>query len=344
MIYRLIKAFLFLLPAETAHHFTTSFFSLLVKTPGLSYIIRKVFYYEHPSLERRLLGLNFKNPIGIAAGFDKDGKYISALSAIGFGFIEVGTVTPRPQVGNPKPRLFRVKDDNAIINRMGFNNGGVEALVHRLASLKKKNVIIGGNIGKNKDTPNEKAHEDYLICFERLYDYVDYFVVNLSSPNTPGLRTLQERGPLSKILTVLLDHRKTQQIKRPILLKIAPDLNDDLLRDVVEIVQELKIDGLISANTTIAREPLTLSTERIEKIGAGGLSGFPLRMKTNKLTKKITQLTDGQLPIIGVGGIYDSDSAKERINAGASLLQIYTGFIYEGPFLIKRLKRSLSQN
>lgn len=343
MIYRLIKAFLFLLPAETAHHFTTSFFSLLVTTPGLSYVIRKIFYYEHPSLERKLLGLNFKNPIGLAAGFDKDGRYISALSALGFGFIEVGTVTPRPQVGNPKPRLFRIKEDNAIINRMGFNNGGVEALVSRLASLEKNNVIIGGNIGKNKDTPNEKAHEDYLICFEKLYDYVDYFVVNLSSPNTPGLRTLQERGPLSKILTVLLDHRSSQKIKKPILLKIAPDLNDDLLRDVVEIVQELKIDGLISANTTIARKPLTVPAERIEKIGAGGLSGFPLRLKTNELTKKITQLTDGKLPIIGVGGIYDADSAKERVNAGASLLQIYTGFIYEGPFLIKRLKRCLSQ-
>jgi len=342
VIYRLLKAFLFLFPAEFAHHLTTKSFNTLEKTPLLGYLIASIFKYDHPSLKREVWGLSFANPIGLAAGFDKDGKYIRAMSSLGFGFIEVGTVTPRPQLGNPKPRLFRIKKDKAIINRMGFNNGGVDALVNRLKALKRTKVIIGGNIGKNKDTPNEKAHEDYLICFTKLYDYVDYFVVNLSSPNTPGLRSLQEKGPLTLILSTLTSYRHGQQYYKPILLKIAPDLTDTQLSDVSEIITELKIDGLISTNTTIERSPLTEDPEKIEQIGNGGLSGVPLRKRSNDVTKKLFEHTNGQVPIVGVGGIYDVSSARERIDAGASLLQVYSGFIYEGPFLVKRLKRALT--
>jgi len=341
VIYRLVKALLFLLPAEKAHHLTTKTFAVFVNIPLIGIIIKGIFRLNHPSLKRELWGLTFSNPIGLAAGFDKDGKYIKSMAALGFGFIEVGTVTPRPQIGNPKPRLFRIIKDQAIINRMGFNNGGVEALVNRLKAHKKRNIIIGGNIGKNKDTPNDKAHEDYLICFQKLYDHVDYFVVNLSSPNTPGLRSLQERGPLSLILSTLLDHRSKQKTSKPILLKIAPDLNDHLLKDVVDITKELNIDGLICANTTIERQPLTENPAIVQDIGAGGLSGAPLTERSNEITKKAAQFSSGSFPIIGVGGIYNEATAKERMAAGASLLQVYTGFIFEGPFLIKRLKRAL---
>ncbi len=344
MIYRLLKAFLFLLPAEFAHHFTTKSFNVLEKTPLLGPLIKSSFKLEHPSLERNILGLSFPNPIGLAAGFDKDGKYIKAMSSIGFGFIEVGTVTPRPQVGNPLPRLFRLKKDKAIINRMGFNNGGVDALVDRLKALKDRKIIVGGNIGKNKDTPNEKAHEDYLTCFTKLYDYVDYFVVNLSSPNTPGLRSLQEKGPLTLILSTLTTYRTLQHKYRPILLKIAPDLTESQVIDIAEIVVDLKVDGIICTNTTIARSSLTTSNKIVEAIGNGGLSGAPLSKKANEITKKVFEITKGEVPIIGVGGIYNESTALERIEAGAELLQVYSGFIYEGPFLIKRLKRALVKN
>jgi len=343
VIYRLIKAFLFLLPAETAHHLTTKSFSVLVNVPLLSQFIQSLFRLDDPSLKRELFGLTFSNPIGLAAGFDKDGKYIKAMSALGFGFIEVGTVTPRPQIGNPRPRLFRIIKDEAIINRMGFNNGGVIALKNRLKALGKRDIIIGGNIGKNKDTPNELAHEDYLFCFEQLYEYVDYFVVNLSSPNTPGLRSLQERRPLSLILSTLTNYRKNQAVSRPILLKIAPDLNDDLLKDVVDIALELSIDGIISTNTTIERQPLTENSSVVQNLGAGGLSGRPLRKRSNDITKKVFEYSRGKFPIIGVGGIYNTDTALERMESGASLLQLYTGFIYEGPYLIKRLKKALAK-
>jgi len=341
VIYRLLKAFLFLFPAEFAHHLTTKTFNGLEKTPLFSQLIASIFKYNHPSLERKIWGLTFPNPIGLAAGFDKDGKYIRAMSSLGFGFIEVGTVTPRPQIGNPKPRLFRLKKDKAIINRMGFNNGGVNALVDRLKALKRTDVVIGGNIGKNKDTPNDKAHEDYLICFKALYDYVDYFVVNLSSPNTPGLRSLQEKGPLTLILSTLTSYRQNQQNYKPILLKIAPDLTDSQLEDVSDIVIELKVDGIISTNTTIERSPLSEDEHKVNAIGNGGLSGAPLRKRANNVTSKVYKQTNGQIPIVGVGGIYDNSSAKERIEAGASLLQVYSGFIYEGPFLVKRLKKAL---
>lgn len=342
MIYNLIKNVLFILPAERAHHITTGIFNFICAIPGLKQLTQALFKLDHPSLRIHLWGLDFKNPVGLAAGFDKDGKYISSMSTLGFGFIEVGTVTPRPQIGNPKPRLFRLIKDKAIINRMGFNNEGVDVLVNRLKRIKKSDVIIGGNIGKNKDTANEDAYKDYLICFEKLYDYVDYFVVNLSSPNTPGLRSLQEKGPLKKILSTLLTYKDTQTIKRPILLKIAPDLTDGQLKDVVEIVDELSIEGIIATNTTIERRPLPHSTQSmIEDIGAGGLSGAPLAAKSTEIVKKIYQQSNGKIPIIGVGGIHSYETAKDKLNAGASLIQVYSGFIYEGPYLIKNIKKML---
>lgn len=340
-MYSILKWCLFKLSAEKAHHLTTSIFNTLVSTPIIGSITKNIFSLEHKSLERTLWGLTFKNPVGLAAGFDKDGKYIKSMSALGFGFIEVGTITPRPQVGNPKPRLFRLIDDQAIINRMGFNNEGVDVLVSRLKALKRSDVIIGGNIGKNKDTLNEDAYKDYLICFEKLYAYVDYFVVNLSSPNTPGLRSLQEKGPLRKILQTLLDHRATQDVSRPILLKIAPDLTEGQLDDVIEIVQELKIEGIIGTNTTIERKPLIADANVVSAIGAGGLSGAPLAKRATEVVGMINKKSNGSIPIIGVGGINSGDAALDKIKAGASLVQVYSGFIYEGPFLIKRIKKSL---
>ena len=341
MIYSLLKWFLFKLSAEKAHHLTTSVFNTLSAWPVISSLVKGLFAFEHKDLQRTLWGLDFKNPVGLAAGFDKDGKYIQSMSALGFGFIEVGTITPRPQVGNPKPRLFRLIKDEAIINRMGFNNEGVDVLVDRLKAIKRTDVIIGGNIGKNKDTPNEDAYKDYLICFEKLYDHVDYFVVNLSSPNTPGLRSLQEKDPLRKILQTLLDHRAVQDIGRPILLKIAPDLTEGQLDDVIEIVQELKIEGIIGTNTTIEREPLSAGANEISQIGNGGLSGAPLAKRATEVVSMINKKSNGTIPIIGVGGINSGPSALDKINAGASLVQVYSGFIYEGPFLIKRIKKSI---
>ncbi len=340
-MYQLLKPLIFLMSAEKAHHFTTKTFGLLCSIPILRELIGSIFKLESPKLEKELFGLQFKNPIGLAAGFDKDGKYMQGMSKLGFGFIELGTVTPRPQNGNSKPRLFRLKEDKAIINRMGFNNEGVDFLVEKLKNYKREGLIIGGNIGKNKDTPNEEAHRDYKICFEKLYDYVDYFVVNLSSPNTPGLRELQDKKPLRKILSGLIKYRKTKLIIRPILLKIAPDLTDEQIQDVVEITEELQIDGLIATNTTIARAPLSASKQEIENIGAGGLSGAPLKEKSNNVIRKIAQLSEGRIPIIGVGGVYDGETAQEKIDAGASLVQVYSGMIYQGPFLIKRIKRYL---
>jgi len=342
-MYGLIKPILFRLDPERAHHLTTSLLVFASKIPLLRQLIARLFRLDNSALERTLWGLRFKNPVGLAAGFDKDGKYIDAMSLLGFGFIEVGTVTPKPQVGNPKPRLFRLIEDEAIINRMGFNNEGVDFLVERLKRLKKHDLIVGGNIGKNKDTPLERAHEDYEICFKKLYYYVDYFVVNVSSPNTPGLRSLQEREPLTKILNSLLVYRDAQTVRRPILLKIAPDLNEDLLKDVIDIVQELRIEGIISSNTTISRSPLIASANRINEIGNGGLSGAPLLEKSNQILKQIKSLAP-ELPIIGVGGIDSAETAAQKIELGAGLIQIYSGLIYKGPFLIKTIKRALSRN
>lgn len=294
-----------------------------------------MYHIDHPSLERELFGLKFPNPVGLAAGFDKDAKLYKELSNLGFGFIEIGTITPRPQAGNPKKRLFRLKEDSAIINRMGFNNGGMEAAADRLRS--NKNVLIGGNIGKNKNTPNDQAGEDYRLCFESLFDVVDYFVVNVSSPNTPNLRELQDKEPLTNLLNDLQKLNRKKEQPKPILLKIAPDLTESQLLDIIEIVSDTGIDGVIATNTTISREGLS-SENRSE---AGGLSGKPLSNRSTEVIRFLHQKSKGAFPIIGVGGIHSAEDALEKIKAGASLLQLYTGFVYEGPALVKAINKAL---
>ncbi|MEL7123830.1 MAG: quinone-dependent dihydroorotate dehydrogenase, partial [Bacteroidota bacterium] len=299
---------------------------------------------EHHTLKRDFAGLSFKNPVGLAAGFDKDGAYLDLMPYLGFGFLELGTVTPKPQVGNPQPRLFRLPEDNALINRMGFNNKGVDALVEQLKNYQKPaDLIIGGNIGKNKVTPNEQAIDDYEICFEALFDYVDYFVVNVSSPNTPGLRALQEKEPLTALLSHLQQLNQAKSTPKPILLKIAPDLTEGQLDDIVEIIQDTNLAGVIATNTTIDRSNLNTSSSTIESIGNGGLSGQPLRDNSTAIIKYIAQKTEGQLPIVAVGGISSAESAKEKLDAGASLVQIYTGLIYEGPGLVSTINRALNK-
>lgn len=338
-MYPLLRSILFLLPPEKAHHFTVSLFSIVSKIPLLGSFFQSIYSYKHERLEQELFGLKFPNPVGLAAGFDKDGKYIRPMSKLGFGFIEIGTVTPKPQVGNPKPRMFRLSKDQGLINRMGFNNEGVDALVSRLKNFDKKGLIIGGNIGKNKDTPNEKAVEDYKICFEKLHPYVDYFVVNVSSPNTPNLRALQERGPLTEILTTLVTLNNSKKKQRPILLKIAPDLGDEQIEEIIEVIEETKLNGIIATNTTISRDNLHESKDAIEAIGNGGLSGAPLTKRATEVIRHIATKSKGTIPIIGVGGINSPQDAIDKINAGASLVQIYTGFIYQGPTFIKRINK-----
>ena len=340
-MYSLIKNLLFLFSAERAHHITTTLFEWVIRIPIVSHLLRSTMIYEDDRLHKNVFGLDFKNPVGLAAGFDKDGLYIRSMSQVGFGFLELGTVTPLPQVGNPRPRLFRLIPDKAIINRMGFNNRGVDHLVSQLQKTPKTDTIIGGNIGKNKDTPNEQAHEDYLICFKKLYDYVDYFVVNLSSPNTPGLRSLQEKEPLLKILHPLLEERKTKEIQRPILLKIAPDLSQAQIKDIADIVVDLGIDGIIATNTTISRSGLKTQGSVVQDIGAGGLSGAPLTQRSTQVITHLNELTQGKVPIIGVGGIHSPVTAQDKLDAGAQLVQVYSGMIYEGPWLVKRIKRAL---
>ena len=294
-----------------------------------------MYLIKDKRLERELFGLKFKNPVGLAAGFDKDAKLYNELSNFGFGFIEIGTITPKPQEGNPKKRLFRLKEDSAIINRMGFNNGGIEEAVERLK--KNSGVLIGGNIGKNKVTPNENAVDDYEICFNALFDYVDYFVVNVSSPNTPNLRALQDKEPLTQLLKALqvLNFKKDQS--KPILLKIAPDLSDDQLLDIIDIVNITKIDGVIATNTTISREGL-ISDNKTE---VGGLSGKPLTKHSTEVIRFLAEKSNKAFPIIGVGGIHSAEDALEKLEAGADLVQLYTGFIYEGPRLIKSINKTL---
>jgi len=340
-MYKLLKPLLFKMNAEKAHHFTTRLYSFTNRIPLIRNIINAPFKYEHASLEREVFGLRFPNPVGLAAGFDKDGKYYEQMSQLGFGFIEIGTVTPLPQVGNPQPRLFRLPKDESLINRMGFNNDGVDAMVKRLKNRKKTKVIIGGNIGKNKTTPNDRAHEDYLICFDKLYDHVDYFVVNVSSPNTPGLRELQEKKPLTKLLSLLIDQRKTKSISKPILLKIAPDLTDGQLDDIISIVKETGLDGLIATNTTIDRSGLATDQQIIENIGNGGLSGKAMTSKATAVIKYLSDHSGGSFPIIGVGGIRSAKDAQDKIDAGASLVQVYSGLVYEGPMLVKKIKQAI---
>jgi dihydroorotate dehydrogenase len=305
------------------------------KIPGIPSLLKKLYLVEDKRLEKNLFGLTFKNPVGLAAGFDKDAKLYNELSNFGFGFIEIGTLTPKPQDGNPKKRLFRLKQDQAIINRMGFNNGGVFEAVERLK--KNSGVLVGGNIGKNKTTPNEHAVEDYKICFNALLDYVDFFVVNVSSPNTPNLRELQEKEPLTQLLKVLKNENSKVQNPKPILLKIAPDLTNAQLLDIIDIVGETQIDGVIATNTTISREGLQ-SENRKE---AGGLSGTPLRERSTEVIKFLSEKSNKAFPIIGVGGIHSVEDALEKLEAGADLIQLYTGFIYEGPKLIKAINKAL---
>jgi dihydroorotate dehydrogenase len=336
----LIRPFLFLNTPEKAHYSTLSLLRFFLSFPILKRLFRSLYVLEHPDLVTKVFGLTFKNPVGLAAGFDKNAEHIDLLDNCGFGFIEVGTVTPKPQDGNPKPRLFRLKSDEALINRMGFNNEGLEQMIYKLKARKSK-LLIGGNIGKNKVTPNEEATKDYLICFEQLNPFVDYFVVNVSSPNTPGLRELQDKEPLTKLLTALVERSKEMPIKRPILLKIAPDLTDAQLDDIIEIVATTNIAGIIATNTTIDRSNLKTPTKKIDEIGAGGLSGRPLKNRSTEVIRYLNTKSNGAFPIIGVGGIHSSKDALEKIEAGASLVQLYTGFVYEGPNLIKDINRKL---
>lgn len=337
-----LKPFLFSKDPETAHYYTVDIFRSLLKMPFGKSVFNAMYGYENAKLEREVFGLTFKNPVGLAAGFDKDGKFYREMAHVGFGFIEIGTVTPLPQAGNEKPRLFRLPQDEALINRMGFNNDGVDAMVERLKKAGKPDgVILGGNIGKNKVTPNERAVDDYIICFEKLHDYVDYFVVNVSSPNTPGLRELQEKGPLLEILSALKLRNSAKAIQRPILLKIAPDLTDSQLDDIVDIVEESGIDGVIATNTTIDRSGLETGKKEIEAIGNGGLSGAPVQSRSTEVIRYIYERSQGAFPIIGVGGINSVASAKEKLDAGAALIQVYSGMIYEGPELIRDIKKAL---
>lgn len=339
-MYQLLKPILFLFSPEKAHKLTTRALNILLRLPFGKSIVESMFNYQNASLKQELFGLTFKNPVGLAAGFDKNAELIDDFSHLGFGFIEIGTLTPKGQSGNPQPRLFRLPKDNALINRMGFNNEGVDAALERLKK-RKSDIIVGGNIGKNKVTPNENAIDDYMICFEKLFDHVDYFVVNVSSPNTPGLRELQEKEPLKKLLKMLQEKNNTKPNPKAILLKIAPDLTEEQLNDIIEITKELNLDGLIVSNTTIDRSGLQTNEHTIEEIGAGGLSGKPVFKKSNEVLKYI-RMQNKTVPIVAVGGIMSAQDAKEKLDAGANLIQIYTGLVYKGPGLIKEINRSLA--
>ncbi|MEQ8418271.1 MAG: quinone-dependent dihydroorotate dehydrogenase [Imperialibacter sp.] len=336
----LIKPLFFLFSPEKAHYLAMDLLLLVCKIPGGKWLLSTLFRYKRPSLEKEVFGIKFPNPIGLAAGFDKDARWIDSLDALGFGFIEIGTLTPKAQEGNPKPRLFRLPEDESLINRMGFNNQGVDAAVARLRQRKSK-VIVGGNIGKNKVTPNEKAVDDYAINFLKLFDVVDYFVVNVSSPNTPNLRALQEKEPLKQLLSSLQTVNLSKPAPKPILLKIAPDLTNSQLDDVVEIVTETGIAGIIATNTTISREGLVTDQQKVEQIGTGGLSGKVLKERSTEVIRYLHEKTGGSIPIIGVGGISTAADAKEKLDAGASLVQVYSGFIYEGPSIVKNILKQL---
>ncbi|UUC45317.1 quinone-dependent dihydroorotate dehydrogenase [Flavobacterium cerinum] len=331
----IIRPILFRFDPEKIHHFTFASIRFLHKIPGMPSLLNAIYEEKDPRLEREVFGLRFKNPVGLAAGLDKDAKLYKELSNLGFGFIEIGTLTPKGQEGNPKKRLFRLKEDSALINRMGFNNGGVIEAVER---LKKNNgVLIGGNIGKNKNTPNEEATKDYEICFDALYDYVDYFVVNVSSPNTPNLRALQDKEPLTQLLQTLQYKNQGKPKQKPILLKIAPDLTDEQLLDIIAIVNETRIAGVIATNTTISREGLASENKK----ETGGLSGKPLTKRSTEVIRFLSEKSNKAFPIIGVGGIHSAEDAIEKLEAGASLIQLYTGFIYEGPGLIKAINKKI---
>jgi dihydroorotate dehydrogenase len=326
--------------AEKVHYVVMNALKIICAIPLMSSILRLIFEKKDTRLERNIFGLHFKNPVGLAAGFDKNGIWTDQLSNLGFGFIEIGTVTPKPQAGNDKPRLFRLKPDEALINRMGFNNDGSIEAANNLRKRKSK-VIIGGNIGKNKITDNDDAVIDYLKAFNDLYPYVDYFVVNVSSPNTPGLRDLQEKEPLKYILKILERDNGRKSKPKPILLKIAPDLTNEQLDDVIEIVKETRTAGVIATNTTVSREGLVSDNEIVSKIGAGGLSGKPLTDRSTEIIRYLSEKSNKAFPIIGVGGIYNAKDAIDKLNAGASLVQVYSGFIYEGPSIVKEICKGI---
>jgi dihydroorotate dehydrogenase len=336
----LLRPLLFQLDPEKVHYLTADALKAAYKMPLVKGVSQSMFQVQDAKLQRDLFGLNFPNPVGLAAGFDKDAKLIDEFANFGFGFIEIGTLTPKPQAGNEKPRLFRLPKDQAIINRMGFNNEGVDAAVRRLEK-RKSNIIVGGNIGKNKVTPNEEATSDYLYSFKALYDVVDYFVVNVSSPNTPDLRALQDKEPLKKLLLTLQEENYKHAKPKPLLLKIAPDLNLNQLNDIIEIATEAKLNGLIATNTTVSRAGLLTNPEQIAEIGMGGLSGKPLTQHSTQIVQHLRTFLPPEIRLIGVGGIMTAQDAVDKINAGADLVQLYTGFIYEGPSLIARINKAL---
>ena len=335
-MYKLLRPFLFLLSPERAHRVTFSMLEIAAKVPGILALVGGKKPPQNAAVE--VMGLRFPGPVGLAAGMDKDAKHVDALTALGFGHIEIGTLTPVAQPGNDRPRLFRLPADRALINRMGFNNGGVHAAVERLKQ-RKQGTIVGGNIGKNKATPNERAGDDYIACFDALYPVVDYFVVNVSSPNTPGLRELQEKGPLLELLSTL----QTRASSKPILLKIAPDLTDAQLDDVCAVVKESGIAGVIATNTTISREGLLTTKAEVDAMGMGGLSGAPVRERSTEVLRYLRARLPKPLVIIGVGGVDSAAAAMEKIEAGADLVQLYTGLIYEGPALIARINRMFAE-
>ncbi len=339
-MYATLKPLIFRLQPETAHELTMKMLQIACRIPGLSWCLKRWFSVSSQSLQVEVAGLKFPNPVGLAAGFDKDARWLGEMATLGFGFVEIGTVTPVSQPGNPKPRLFRLPQDNGIINRMGFNNGGMDEAVERLKQ-RPRGLLVGGNIGKNKVTPNEDAISDYEKCFEALHPHVDYFVVNVSSPNTPGLRELQEKEPLAKLLLALVQQNESKTAQRPIFLKIAPDLTNDQLDDIIELVTETQISGVIATNTTIERGGLKTSKPEIEAIGAGGLSGAPLRERSTEVIRYLHTHSDGAFPIIGVGGICSPQDALEKLEAGATLLQVYSGLVYAGPGLIKKINQAI---
>lgn len=344
-MYKLLRSVLFCFSPEGVHHFSMTAFRFLCGTRFSRNILSGIFSVHLSQLKTELFHLEFKNPVGLGAGFDKNALYLRELECLGFGFAEIGTVTPLPQAGNDKPRLFRLPKDKALINRMGFNNDGVREIAKRLKDWKEKNkdsqLIIGGNIGKNKVTANEDAWKDYETCFKELHPYVDYFVVNVSSPNTPGLRELQEKESLRKILMHLQMINNGKAKAKPILLKIAPDLTLEQIDDVIDLALEIKLDGLVATNTTISRDHLTTNPEQLQRIGAGGLSGLPLRNRSTEVVAHIAKRTGGRIPIIASGGVFSASDTKEKLDAGASLVQVWTGFIYEGPGIVKQICKSL---
>jgi dihydroorotate dehydrogenase len=354
-MYGILRSILFFFNPEWVHYFSMNGLKLLCKLPFGKAVLASLFKVSGNHLNTEFIGIQFPNPIGLGAGFDKNARYLNELEALGFGFVEIGTVTPIAQAGNDKPRLFRLPKDKALINRMGFNNDGVEIIQDRLKKWNNRvkttsnyseneRLIVGGNIGKNKMTPNEDAWKDYVICFNALHELVDYFVVNVSSPNTPGLRELQEKESLRKILTELQNQNTKFKTQKPILLKIAPDLSLEQIDDVISLAIEIKLDGLVAANTTIDRKNLLTQDAVLESIGAGGLSGKPLQKRSTEIVQYIHEKTNGQLPIIASGGIFTGADAQEKLSAGARLVQVWTGFVYEGPSIVKNIAAHLKKN